>query len=155
MITLQQIRNWSTTHHPRWLVIVRIGLGLFLFAKGINFMRDAALLDRLLYGTSKLDENELHLLPLVVTWANLLGGFMLTVGLWTRLVALLQIPILICAIIFINAQKGGFAPESELGLAIVTLLLVIFFLIEGSGPLSLDAYFEKNRGHNSQGRNLP
>ena len=155
MTTLQQLRNWSATHHPRWLVIVRIGLGLFLLAKGINFMRDSALLDRLLYGGTSMAENETHWLPLIITWANLLGGFMIIVGLWTRLVCLLQLPILIGAIIFINSQRGGFAPESELGLAILTLLLTIFFLIEGSGRLSLDAYFEKNRDSGSQGVRLP
>ena len=155
MATIHQIRNWSTTHHPRWLVIVRIGLGLFLFAKGISFLRNANLLYLLVYGSSGSGVNDIHWLPLAITWANLLGGFMLTVGLWTRLVALLQIPILIGAIIFINVQKGGFAPESELGLAILTLLLVIFFLVEGGGPVSLDAYFEKNRGSRSTGRELP
>ena len=152
---MQQLRNWSAAHHPRWLVIVRIGLGLFLMAKGINFMRDSALLDRLLYGSVTLADNETHWLPLIITWANLLGGFMILIGLWTRLMCLLQLPILIGAIIFINSQKGGFAPESELGLAILTLILVIFFLIEGSGPLSLDAYFEKNRSRGSQGNALP
>jgi len=155
MTTMQQLRNWSAAHHPRWLVIVRIGLGLFLMAKGINFMRDSALLDRLLYGSVTLADNETHWLPLIITWANLLGGFMILIGLWTRLMCLLQLPILIGAIIFINSQKGGFAPESELGLAILTLILVIFFLIEGSGPLSLDAYFEKNRSRGSQGNALP
>jgi len=155
MTTMQQLRNWSAAHHPRWLVIVRIGLGLFLMAKGINFMRDSALLDRLLYGSVTLADNETHWLPLIITWANLLGGFMILVGLWTRLMCLLQLPILIGAIIFINSQKGGFAPESELGLAILTLILVLFFLIEGSGPLSLDAYFEKNRSRGSQGNALP
>jgi len=155
MTTMQQLRNWSAAHHPRWLVIVRIGLGLFLMAKGINFMRDSTLLDRLLYGSVTLADNETHWLPLIITWANLLGGFMILIGLWTRLMCLLQLPILIGAIIFINSQKGGFAPESELGLAILTLILVIFFLIEGSGPLSLDAYFEKNRSRGSQGNALP
>jgi len=152
---MQQLRNWSAAHHPRWLVIVRIGLGLFLMAKGINFMRDSTLLDRLLYGSVTLADNETHWLPLIITWANLLGGFMILIGLWTRLMCLLQLPILIGAIIFINSQKGGFAPESELGLAILTLILVLFFLIEGSGPLSLDAYFEKNRSRGSQGNALP
>jgi len=155
MTTMQQLRNWSAAHHPRWLVIVRIGLGLFLMAKGINFMRDSTLLDRLLYGSVTLADNETHWLPLIITWANLLGGFMILIGLWTRLMCLLQLPILIGAIIFINSQKGGFAPESELGLAILTLILVLFFLIEGSGPLSLDAYFEKNRSRGSQGNALP
>jgi uncharacterized membrane protein YphA (DoxX/SURF4 family) len=155
MSTLQQIRTWSATHHPRWLVIVRIALGLFLCAKGISFMRDSQLLERLLYGGRSLSENTTHWLPITITWVHLLGGFLITVGLMTRLMALIQIPILIGAIIFINSQKGGFSPESELGLAILTLLLVIFFLIEGSGPISLDAYFQRNRSPRSQGRDLP
>ena len=155
MTTLQHLRNWSATHHPRWLVIVRIGLGLFLLAKGINFMHDSTLLDRLLYGGASMAENETHWLPLIITWANLLGGFLIMIGLWTRLICLLQVPILIGAILFINSQRGGFASESELGLAILSLVLVIFFLIEGSGRLSLDAYFEKNKASGSQGSELP
>jgi putative oxidoreductase len=155
MTTLQQIRSWSTTHHPRWLVIIRIGLGLFLMAKGINFMRDSTLLDGILFGNAAHANNDTHWLPIIITWANLLGGLMILLGLWTRLVALLQLPILIGAIIFINVQKGGFAPESELGLAILTLLLVMFFLVEGSGPLSLDNYFERNKERGSHGDRLP
>jgi putative oxidoreductase len=154
MTTLQQIRTWSATHHPRWLVIVRIALGLFLLSKGITFMRDTQLLERLIYGGQSLTENTTHWLPIFITWINLLGGFMIIIGLMTRFMALIQIPILIGAIIF-NGQRGSLAPESELGFAIVTLLLVIFFLIEGSGPLSLDAYFQNNRNRGSQGRNLP
>jgi putative oxidoreductase len=152
---MQQIRSWGATHHPRWLVIIRIGLGLFLMAKGINFMRDSTLLDRLLFGNAALANNDIHWLPIFITWANLLGGLMILLGLRTRLVALLQVPILIGAIIFINVQKGGFAPESELGLAILTLLLVMFFLVEGSGPLSLDTYFERNKESGSHGDRLP
>lgn len=153
MDTLRNIQQWSITHHPRWLVILRVALGLLLFAKGITFISNTTLLERLLSGSAFA--NSTGWLAIVITWANLLGGFMLTVGLMTRLVALLQIPILLGAIIFINAQKGGFAAESELPLAIVALLLLIFFLIEGSGPLSLDGYFHKNRGRNIQGTNMP
>jgi putative oxidoreductase len=155
MTSLQQIRDWGTTHHPRWLVVVRVGLGLFLFAKGITFMQNATLLDRLLYGSASFDDNQTHWLPILITWANLLTGTLLIIGLWTRVMALLQLPILVGAIIFINMQKGSIAPQSELGLAILTLLGMLFFLIEGGGPLSLDAYFEKNKGHGSRGDNLP
>jgi uncharacterized membrane protein YphA (DoxX/SURF4 family) len=155
MSTIQQIKTWSATHHPRWLVFIRIALGLFLFAKGINFMHDTELLERVIYGGQSLQENTTHFLPILICWANLLTGFFLMIGLATRLVALIQVPILIGAIIFITAQKGGYMPQSELWLAILTLLLVIFFFIEGSGPVSLDAYFKKNRSRDSQGRNLP
>ncbi len=155
MSTMQQIKTWSATHHPRWLVFVRIALGLFLFAKGINFIHDTQLLERVIYGGQSLQENTTHYLPILICWANLLSGFLLMIGLMTRLVALIQIPILIAAIIFINARSGGYLPQSELWLALLTLLLVIFFLIEGSGPVSLDAYFRNNRSRGSQGRNLP
>lgn len=154
MSTLQHIRRWSADHHPRWLVVVRIGLGIFLFAKGISFIRDSTLLEELLYGNQHVAENTMHWLPIIITWANLLGGFMLMIGLWTRLIALLQLPILIGAIIDINAQQGGFPSGSELGLAVIVLLLVLFFLIEGGGPLSMDGYFQRNR--NSQtGTTIP
>ncbi|HTI09871.1 MAG TPA: DoxX family protein [Puia sp.] len=153
MVTLRSIQQWSVTHHPRWLVIIRVALGLCLFAKGITFMSNATMLERLLSGSAMA--NDSGTLAIIITFANLLGGFMLTVGLMTRLVCLLQIPILIGAIVFINAQKGGFAAESELSLAIVVLILLIFFLIEGGGPLSLDGYFYKNRGRNTQGTNMP
>ncbi len=145
MSTLQHVRQWSAAHHPRWLVILRVGLGLILLAKGINFMHDSALLEQLIYGKSHLAENSTRWLPIIICWANMLGGLMILVGLWTRLMCLLQLPILIGAIIDINAQSGGFEVGSDLGLAILALLLAIFFLIEGSGPLSLDGYFESNR----------
>ena len=154
MSTLQHIKQWGAAHHPRWLVIVRMGLGLFLFVKGISFMQDSALLEELIYSNHQLAANTTHWLRILITWANLLGGFMLLVGLWTRLVAFLEMPILIGAIIDINAQKGGFAPESELWLAILVLLMLIFFLIEGSGPLSLDGYFDRNR-RSTTGTNMP
>jgi uncharacterized membrane protein YphA (DoxX/SURF4 family) len=153
MVTLRSIQQWSVTHHPRWLVIVRVALGLCLFAKGITFISNATLLERLLSGSPMA--NSSGALEIIITFANLLGGFMLTVGLMTRLVALLEIPNLVGAIIFINAQKGGFVAESELSFAVVVLILLIFFLIEGGGPLSLDGYFRKNRGRNTQGTNMP
>jgi uncharacterized membrane protein YphA (DoxX/SURF4 family) len=152
MSTLQHIHAWSVTHHPRWLIVLRVALGLCLFAKGITFMSNTALLDQFLSGSPW--SGNAGWLAILITWANLLGGFMLTVGLLTRWVALLQVPILAGAIVFINAQKSGFAAQSELGLAILVLLLLLFFLVEGSGPLSLDHYFQKNSGRGSQGTDM-
>ena len=153
MSTLQQIRRWSAAHHPRWLVFIRIALGLCLLAKGINFMRDSTLPEELIYGSHHLADNSTHWLPILIAWANFLGGFMLMIGLWTRLIALLELPILIGAIIDINSQVGGFAAEYELGMAILVFVLLVFFLIEGSGPVSLDGYLERNR--QGTGTNMP
>jgi uncharacterized membrane protein YphA (DoxX/SURF4 family) len=154
MSTLQHIRQWSATHHPRWLVIVRMGLGLILLGKGINFMHDSALMDELIYGNRQLAHDSTHWLPILISSANMLGGFMILVGLWTRLMCFLQLPILIGAVIDIYAQRSGLDIGNELGFAIVALILAVFFLIEGSGPLSLDGYFERNR-RSQTGTNMP
>jgi putative oxidoreductase len=154
MSTLQQIRQWSAAHHPRWLVIVRMALGLILLGKGISFMHDSALMDDLIYHNNQLAHDGTHWLPILITWANMLGGFMILVGLWTRLMCFLQLPILIGAVIDIYAQRGGLDVGNELGIAAVALILTVFFLIEGSGPLSLDGYFEHNR-RSQTGTNMP
>jgi putative oxidoreductase len=153
MDTLRSIHQWSIMHHPRWLIFPRLVLGALLCIKGITFMSNATLLENLLSG-SYLAGNT-HALQIIIGGANMLGGFLIIIGLQTRLMCTIQIPLLIGAVIFINSQKGGFAPQSEMGLAILALLLTLLFLIEGSGPISLDAYFSHNKHRDSQGRNLP
>ena len=138
----QQILHWSASHHPRWLVVLRVILGLCLFIKGISFMNNTGQINEIVAGT--VLANNISWLPLFITWCNFLGGFLIIIGLFTRFISLVQIPILIGAVIFINAQKEKIGGANELIFAIVTLLLLIFFLIEGSGPISLDNYFRKN-----------
>ena len=139
MGTLQQIHNWSLAHHPRWLVVGRVALGLCLFIKGISFMINAATLEKLLqYGSLAAGADWI---AIVVTWAHLLGGFMIIIGLLTRWAVLLQLPILIGAIIIITSTQGIFASGTQFPLSVVIFLLLIFFLVEGGGPLSLDNYF--------------
>ena len=136
MTTLQQIDKWSSTH-PRVLLLLRAALGIALTTKGISFMSDIMSFKALLAGSS------FSFLPdwvaLVVTWIHLLCGFLITIGLFTRLSALIQIPILIGAVI-INASTGIFTPGSELIYSILILVLLVFFAFEGGGELSLDNY---------------
>ena len=37
MNQIQRLEHWGDTHHPKWMDIVRIALGLFLLLKGIEF----------------------------------------------------------------------------------------------------------------------
>jgi len=138
MGTLQQIQRWSVLHHPRWLVIFRIALGICLFAKGISFMTNVPQLEKQIQGT--VFSNYASWLAIVITWAHLLGGFFIIVGLRTRWAALSQIPILIGAIVLVNIQGNG--QGTELLFSIIILLMLIFFLIEGSGRISLDYMFK-------------
>ncbi len=143
MGTLQQLEKWSSTHHPRWLVFLRVILGICLIIKGISFMDDSVTLESMLADTKLGTTN--GWLPLVITWLHLLGGLFIILGLFTRWSTLLLIPILLVAVLFINLPRGIFAPGSEFGFSLAILLLLIVFFIEGGGPLSMDSYFRKNR----------
>lgn len=136
MAILHQLDRWSTTH-PRLLLLLRAALGIALVSKGISFISDMMSLKTL------LAQSSFNFLPdwiaLVITWIHLLCGFLITVGLFTRLSALIQIPILIGAVI-INASTGIFTPGSELIFSLLILILLVFFLFEGGGELSLDDY---------------
>jgi len=139
---LHQLEQWSTTRHPRWLVFLRVALGICLFFKGITFMSNSVHLETLLAESSLSKFSSW--LPLAITWAHLLGGFLIIIGLLTRWATLLQIPILLGAVIFVNASGGIFAAESDFAFSLIVLVLLIFFFIEGGGPLSLDNYFKRN-----------
>jgi len=105
-------------------------------------MSDSAQLHQMLEGS--IFSNSINWLPLVISWAHLLGGFLIIPGLFTRLAVLVQVPILLGAIIFINTKSGNASHGNETTLSILILLMLIFFFIEGGGPLSLDNYFHKN-----------
>ena len=139
MAILQRLDKWSTTH-PALLLLLRAALGIALVSKGISFI------DGMISFRAFLAESNFNFLPdwmtLVITWIHLLCGFLITIGLFTRLSALIQIPILIGAV-FINAP-GGFNSGSELFYSLLILVLLVFFLFEGGGQLSLDDYIKKH-----------
>jgi putative oxidoreductase len=139
MAILHQLDKWSTTH-PGLLLLLRAALGIALVSKGISFINDLISFRAFLAGSS------FNFLPdwitFIITWIHLLCGFLITIGLFTRLSALIQIPILIGAV-FINAP-GGFNSGSELFYSLLILVLLVFFLFEGGGELSLDDYIKKH-----------
>jgi uncharacterized membrane protein YphA (DoxX/SURF4 family) len=66
-----------------------------------------------------------------VTFAHILGGFFMTIGMFTRAACLIQIPIMIGAIIFVNftPAQDALQPYSELFLSVSSCSLLIYFLI--------------------------
>lgn len=139
MNLLEKFETWGDRHHPKWLDIIRIALGIFLCYKGVDFLRNTSDLISLMKNTSPFSSFAVILLGHYVTFAHIIGGLFLAIGMFTRAACLIQIPVLLGAIVFvnINATQAAFNPYSELFLSIIILLLLIYFLIIGNGPLSV------------------
>jgi uncharacterized membrane protein YphA (DoxX/SURF4 family) len=136
------ITEKTSVSQPRWLTLVRIALGLILFWKGINFMRDSSdlhlMLQRMSIGV--VDKNSVWI-EFLITYINLLGGLFIIVGLFTKTSSIILIPILISVVFFVNTRHGLNQSTFELVLSAIVLILLILFSIKGSGILSADEYF--------------
>ncbi len=141
----------SAAHHPRWLVILRIVWGLFSLQRPLTYARFP-----ITGTTSFMAVQSGGEYDSLFTHPYHLGQSL------RRFLSDGRSDDAACGLDTITdpyrgdhiVQKGGFS-ASEMWLAILTLLLLIFFLFEGGGPVSLDAYFQNNRTRGSQGRNLP
>ena len=138
MSLLSKVRVWGDTHHPKILDIIRIFLGLLLFFKGVAFFNNAPYLRYLIIENKaiRLSPELITALINYVTYVHLVGGALVCVGLFTRLAALLQIPIVFGAVFFVNILMSYV--NYELWLSILVLALLTIFVIIGSGPFSLD-----------------
>ncbi|UEG48774.1 DoxX family protein [Ferruginibacter lapsinanis] len=145
MNLLQKFEYWGDRHHPKWLDVIRIALGIFLCYKGIDYLRNTSELIGLMTNRSPFGSFLIILLAHYVTFAHILGGFLLIIGFLTRLACLIQIPILLGAIILVNITQDVTRPYSDLFLSIIILLLLIYFLIVGNGPWGIKLPDEKKR----------
>ncbi len=136
MNLVQKIERWGDNHHPRWLDILRIALGVTLFAKGISFVGDNTAVAELIRQT----HFQLSIWSAVhyLVFAHLVGGLFIIVGFQTRFAALMQLPILFAAVFFVNITRGFSFLNSELWISVGVLFLLVVFLISGSGKYSLD-----------------
>jgi len=142
MNLLHRIEHWGDTHHPAWADALRIVLGIILFLKGISFISDTTYLTKLVGGI----HFDLWSVMIVhyVAFAHLMGGLLIALGCLTRLMIILQLPILIGAVFFVNIRQGFSPLNSELWLSLIVLGLMLTFLVLGSGRFSMDDYMKQN-----------
>jgi len=140
---IQRIEHYGDTHHPMWLDLLRIALGVVLLVKGIQFVSNIEALQQIV-ADSRFPWLSIFIAH-YVAMIHLAGGPLIALGLITRAAALFQIPILIGAIIFVHKWDGFLVNGSELLFAIIVLLLLVFFLIYGSGPLSFDEWMKRQK----------
>lgn len=145
MTLLETIEKWGDNHHPKWMDVLRIVLGIFLCYKGIDFLQNQSMVTGPLSTKTSFGSFAVILLSHYVTFAHIVGGLLMIVGMFTRFACLIQIPIMLGAIIFVNSASDVFRPYSELFLSIIILLLLINFLIIGNGPWAIHLPEEKKR----------
>lgn len=131
---VQRMEHWGDAHHPQWLDVVRIGLGVFLCYKGVSFLMNMGDMLSLLTNKMSFGSFTLMLMSNYISFAHILGGILLILGVLTRFASLIQIPILLGAIFFVKSSL--YRPFSDLLLPVIILLLLIVFLITGNGKWS-------------------
>jgi putative oxidoreductase len=138
MNIVYKIKNWGNRHHPKILDIVRMLFGIFLLAKGFYFFNHEAYLRELLIANNSIGESPkiIDVIINYVTYMHIVGGGLIFLGLFTRIGVLLQVPIVVGALQYVNVLSPYV--DNELWLIILILSLLFLFFIFGSGPLSLD-----------------
>ena len=142
MNTIDKMTKWGDKHHLGWFDFFRILLGAVLFYKGVEFASDPHEVKGYFEG-GYLNLYSFFLVQ-AITLVHLAGGVMIAAGLVTRWAVIFQIPILVGAI-FLNLQHN-YSIYSNLNLSVIVLILLIIFLIYGSGPYSVDEFIKRNEG---------
>lgn len=119
------------------LDVVRVYLGAGLFVRGLALIGlDPGLL-KLTGGA--VPGISLSGVALYVMLAHLIGGALMIVGLYTRLAALVQLPVLLGAVFLVHWQEGLLSANQSLEFSALVLYLLLIVCVFGSGEWSLDA----------------
>jgi uncharacterized membrane protein YphA (DoxX/SURF4 family) len=143
MKTLSRLMQWGTAHHSDWFVVLRVLLGILLFSKGIDFISNIVQLQELL-SQQKNVQLQASWLPFVIAGAHIFGGLFIVMGLFTRSFCLVQLPIVTAAIIMNLSNQ--FLQGYALIEIIAVFMLLLMFLLEGGGAISLDRHYYFRKG---------
>ncbi len=142
--TMTKLQTWIRRHNPKWLALIRVATGAAILLKGVDYMDYIP----------KLVADVHTILPAIksdwvgeaIPWIHIVGGFLILLGLFTRFASIIQIPILVVCVVFVNLHTIVFAKPEQFYLAIALIFLLGIFIIEGSGTLSLSRYFKEAEG---------
>jgi uncharacterized membrane protein YphA (DoxX/SURF4 family) len=137
---MESWRHWRDrleAHRQDGLDLIRIYLGFALFAKGVAFvMQGMHVLEEMAARVGFAEAMLAH----YVVGAHIAGGLLLAIGLATRVAALVQVPVLLGAVLFVHGGEGLFTQAMRLELGLLVLFLLVLFTLVGSGRLSADQY---------------
>jgi putative oxidoreductase len=137
MNTIGKIEQWGEQHHPKWIDIVRFLFGIGYFILGCYYIIHHREI-RTMMQTGQVTLFSAFLGTYMILVQNV-GGLLIATGLITRVAIIFQLPILLFALISPELTHNILFIYSNLPFTIITTLLMLLFLVEGSGTISLDA----------------
>lgn len=124
--------QWFEEHKNLSYAFLRIFIGIALFIRGLLFISDPAKL------TALAGSEQYFWMYSYIAIVHLVGGILLAVGFYTRLAALIQLPILFGAVFFVHLKQGFLQSGQSLELSVLVLFVLVIFFLFGAGELSLD-----------------
>lgn len=133
-------QNHGLDHNDIALGILRVFTGSALLIKGIGFMVDMHNLYDLTAQTVPFGN---FMISHYIVSAHVVGGLFLMVGLLTRISAIVNIPIILGAILFVHFQQGLFSPTQGLELTVMLLIVLCVLAMANIKFLSVDNLLQK------------
>jgi putative oxidoreductase len=138
MKTISKIQNWGDQHHPMWLDFFRIALGITLMWKGTAFALNLHAFTILMENTGLGTAVTISLIAHLIIVLHMVGGLLIALGSHTRMFCLLNLPILLVAVFFVNLPNQIFSPYSEFWISCMVTIALCCFMVEGDGVLSIE-----------------
>lgn len=101
---IHKIETWGDFHQSKWFALLRLSLGLIIFFKGIVFIRDTGAIIGMIANSA--GSIYAVMLAQYVAMVPLMGGFLISIGLITRVAVLFQLPVLMSLCGRMNTLEG-------------------------------------------------
>ena len=137
-----ELRYWIEKNRDLVWDLLRIYLGIALVLKGIAYLAAP----KELFAIMEAQNVPLASTALAeyVAATHVAGGLALAFGLMTRVAALVQLPNVVGAILFVHLKDGLFKPNQSLELDSLVAFMLVLFAAGGAGRLSVDWSFERH-----------
>ncbi len=123
-------------------LIIRIVAGLFIILNGLHILNHNPQLVELF--SHSMGVPFASFLLIFIGSAHLFGGTFIVIGLFTRVVIILQIPAILAEIYYIQ-PPNSFLGSSEIFASALLMIPLFFLVIKNSGKFSLDYYRMKKK----------
>jgi uncharacterized membrane protein YphA (DoxX/SURF4 family) len=138
MKNLNEWKLWLQEHEDLFRDLVRTYLGVGLFVKGLYFMSHRTELKELLENMDNLVFAQAALAHYIIP-VHIVGGLLLAIGLLTRIAALVQVPILFGAAVYVYLPKMELIePRQNMEFTLLVLFLLALLVAYGAGRFSVD-----------------